>query len=198
MIFSVGEKSVLAGLLAGYFFQNIFVFDNMTSYLLFFSVLCYIAWRNGGAIGLATTFPTKIQNKQKNITTSAERVFVPVILVAMVAVIYFANIKPILASASIIQALKSQKDGVEKNLSLMEKVFSYNTFGSGEAREQLLQMAFRAQAINISPELKQKFLPPPIAKRLFKLTRTLKTPDTNFSLEHFSINLDFMTRPWLI
>ena len=155
--FSVGEKSVLAGLLAGYFFQNIFVFDNMTSYLLFFSVLCYIAWRNGGAIGLATTFPTKTQNKQKNTATSTERVFVPVILVAMVAVIYFANIKPILASASIIQALKSQKDGVEKNLSLMEKVFSYNTFGSGEAREQLLQMAFRAQAINISPELKQKF-----------------------------------------
>ena len=48
--FSVGEKSVLAGLLAGYFFQNIFVFDNMTSYLLFFSVLCYIAWRNGGRL----------------------------------------------------------------------------------------------------------------------------------------------------
>ena len=115
----------------------------------------------------------------------------------MVAVIYFANIKPILASASIIQALKSQKT-VLKKLKFDGKVFSYNTFGSGEAREQLLQMAFRAQAINISPELKQKFLPPPIAKCLFKLTRTLKTPDTNFSLEHFSINLDFMTRLWLI
>lgn len=160
--FSVAEKAVLAGLLAGYLFQNIFVFDNMVSYLLFFSVLGYITWRNGqtGAVSV----PSKqFQNSSKNNSAStglpaqAGRIFVPAVLVALLAIIYFANWKPILASATIIQALQPQKEGVEKNLSLMEKVLSYNTFASGEAREQFLQMAFKVQTINISPELKQKF-----------------------------------------
>lgn len=156
--FSIAEKAVLSGLLAGYFFQNIFVFDNLTSYLMFFSVLGYITWRNGQAG--AVSVPSKqfqIQNSSKNISVPTGRIYIPAVLVALLVIIYFANIKPILASATIIQSLQPQKEGVEKNLSLMEKVFSYNTFGSGEAREQFLQMAFKVQTINVSSELKQKF-----------------------------------------
>ncbi len=39
---SVTSKSILTGLLAGYFFQNLFVFDNLISYIMFFSVIGYI------------------------------------------------------------------------------------------------------------------------------------------------------------
>ena len=39
---SIVEKSVLTGLLGGYFFQNLFVFDNLTSLIYFGTILAYI------------------------------------------------------------------------------------------------------------------------------------------------------------
>ncbi len=40
--FTVVERSILLGLLASYFVHNIFVFDNLSSYVLFFLILAYI------------------------------------------------------------------------------------------------------------------------------------------------------------
>ncbi|MBI4118590.1 MAG: O-antigen ligase family protein [Parcubacteria group bacterium] len=39
---TLAQKSIFTGLFAAYFFQNLFVFDNITSYLLFFGVLAFI------------------------------------------------------------------------------------------------------------------------------------------------------------
>ncbi len=39
---TVIEKSVLTGLLAAYFIHNLFVFDNLSSYILFFLLLAYV------------------------------------------------------------------------------------------------------------------------------------------------------------
>lgn len=43
---TVAEKAVLTGLLAAYFVHNFFVFDNLTSYLLFFALLAYVHERS--------------------------------------------------------------------------------------------------------------------------------------------------------
>jgi O-antigen ligase len=45
-IFSHGEQAVLSGLFAAYFFQNLFFFDSVTSYVLFGTILAYIARRS--------------------------------------------------------------------------------------------------------------------------------------------------------
>jgi O-antigen ligase/tetratricopeptide (TPR) repeat protein len=39
---SAGQKSILTGLVAGYFTQNLFAFDTITSYLFFVTILSYI------------------------------------------------------------------------------------------------------------------------------------------------------------
>ena len=39
---SVVEKSILTGFLAGYFINGLFLFDNLTSYIIFFGFLAYI------------------------------------------------------------------------------------------------------------------------------------------------------------
>ena len=46
--FSVAEKSLFTGLIIGYFVHNIFVFDNVSSWILFGTILAYIVWRAGG------------------------------------------------------------------------------------------------------------------------------------------------------
>src|SRR6185436_1080767 len=47
--FRIEESAILIGLLAGYFFHNLFVFDNVTSYILFATILSYIVWRESEA-----------------------------------------------------------------------------------------------------------------------------------------------------
>ena len=44
-IFTAAERSIITGLLAGYFIHNLSVFDNVTSYILFGTVLAYLMWR---------------------------------------------------------------------------------------------------------------------------------------------------------
>ncbi|HWP61353.1 MAG TPA: O-antigen ligase family protein, partial [Candidatus Paceibacterota bacterium] len=49
--FSKREQAILVGLLVGYFIHNLTVFDNVTSYILFASVLGYIVFRVSHAQG---------------------------------------------------------------------------------------------------------------------------------------------------
>lgn len=157
--FKIIEKSLLIGLLSAYFFQNIFVFDNMTSYLMFFSIMAYLAWRDRKVIEETIN---KYVTKEKTPATSPhpilDFIYTPVIVFITFFILYSANIKPIMASTSLIKALSSQQDGAKKNLDYFEQVFAYNTFGSGEGREQLMQSALRVQSSsNVFQEIKQKF-----------------------------------------
>jgi len=157
--FSNTEKSLFAGLLSAYFFQNIFVFDNMTSYLMFFSVIAYITWRDGEkAEEVKNKYLAKDKNQASSAGSATDFGYISAVLAITALVLYFGNIKPIFASRSLIQALSPQQEGASKNLSYFEQVFSYGTFGSGEAREQLMQGALRVQSVTtVSQEIKQKF-----------------------------------------
>lgn len=152
--FSLIDKSVLTGLFAGYFFHNFFVFDNLISYMLFFSVLSYMHW-----------VAAETSKKEESITASdveaqeqnAGIIFGPVVIIALALVLYTVNIKGILTAQTLLQALQSQSEGPQKNLELYKTALSYGHLGSSETREQLIQAASQAADLNISPELKQKF-----------------------------------------
>jgi tetratricopeptide (TPR) repeat protein/O-antigen ligase len=131
--FSDIEKSILAGLLAGYFFHNLFVFDNITSYILFAFVLAYIAWRSAEA-SRAPVLP------QREFLPRAALAFVAIACTALVwGVAWFVNANAIAANLSIIAALSPQPSGILQNLALYKQSISYGTYGMQEAREQLAQ-----------------------------------------------------------
>ena len=161
--FSLTEKSILSGLFAGYFFQNLFVFDNLTSYLMFFSLLGFIS-----VMGKTSETAEVTETPKKNIPAVSAvlgetgfYVAVPVVLCAVVASLYFANVKPIMASTTLIKAISQNKDGVSANLEYFKNVFALNTFGSGEAREQLIQKTIQMKGVdpkNVPTEVRQQFL----------------------------------------
>lgn len=152
--FSLLDKSILTGLFAGYFFHNFFVFDNIISYILFFSVLAYMHF-----IAIETSDKESgINSRAMEANEKAGLVFGPMVLVALVFVIYVANVKGILTAQALLQALQSQPEGPQKNLEFYEKALSYNTFGASETREQLAQAASQAVDLNISSDIKQKFV----------------------------------------
>jgi len=144
------EKSLITGLLAGYFFHNLFVFDNLISYIQFFTVVSYVHYKSASQ---KTVF--------ENIKYPHKRVDVALALsiLALVSVIYFANIKPIRAGQTLIVALNSlQRQGASVDiLKSFKKAIDYNTFGNTEIREQLSSSVPNFIADGVPNEIQQAY-----------------------------------------
>lgn len=150
--FSFAEKSLFTGLLAGYFFHNLTVFDNVTSYILFVFVLAYIASRSGAASG-ATPLP---QGRVLSLTT------LPFVTVGCAFVFgglaWFVNANALAQNRTLLTALTPQQSGVLANLALFKQAIAYGSYGTQEAREQLAQGATQvASAQGADTSTKQQF-----------------------------------------
>ncbi len=148
------EKSILTGLVAAYVFHNIFVFDNLISYVMFFSLLGFVHSTNTKRVGEIEQSGFYTKNFSNDVVNY---IVAPVVLVLVVVTVYFVNVPAILANQTLIKAMTPQ-GGVEKNLALFKQVYSYNSFGSTEATEQLIQIATQISAANNVPDnLKKQF-----------------------------------------
>ncbi len=128
------EKSVLTGLVVAYVFHNLFVFDNLISYIMFFTVLAYVHSRNERTVGANGGFYTKSIGAE-----TFNYIAVPVVVVAALASLYFVNLPAFFANRTLIQAISPQSEGgIDKNLALFKEAFSYDSFGSSETLEQLV------------------------------------------------------------
>ena len=169
---SVVERGILTGMLAGYFIHNIFVFDNITSYLVFFAILAYLHAQNveeGSGEKLEHAAEQKEKNalkqKQKHKESdleSGDMFIVAAIIVAItVGTIYFMNIRNIDANIALINAIRPEGilvDGANgKKEIAIEAVLDRGLFGSGEAREQLAQIALQTADPRVPAELRQQF-----------------------------------------
>lgn len=132
---SNADRAVVIGMICAYVFHNIFVFDNLVSYIMFFSVLAFIHST------YAHKLPTLENLSKKTISKDAFiYVALPVVTVSVVLVVYFVNVPAILANQSLISAMSPQGD-VKKNLEYFKQAYSYNSFGNDEITEQVVQMA---------------------------------------------------------
>jgi O-antigen ligase len=147
------EKAIITGMLAGYFIHNFFVFDNLTSYILFFALLAYITSRTkaGGEHHGKVLFDKEMMN-----------LFVaPVVGIMLVITLYYVNYRPLLVNNLVIEAMsivqtdqtKPFGDKVKIQQNDFVNAIAMNTLGSIEAREQFLQMAVRMSQIKIPDEL---------------------------------------------
>ncbi|MEY4602089.1 MAG: hypothetical protein RL292_30 [Candidatus Parcubacteria bacterium] len=150
--FSLEEKAIFTGFLAAYFFHNFFVFDNLISYIIFFSLLAYVHGRTVHQ-GLWARITTRTINA--DVFTY---IALPTVAIALVAVIYFVNVNAILTSTHIIKAISPQSAGPVKNLEYFKKAFAYNSFGSSEGLEQLVPASSQViQSAQVSDAVKQDF-----------------------------------------
>lgn len=148
--FSLYERSILTGLLAAYFFHNLFVFDNISSYMLFATVLAFIVWRSSGG---AATLPLP--------TFPRTMTFVPVVgsIVLLWGASWYVNAEPLIASRTLIKALQPQQAGLSKNLEYFKQSIAYGSLGTQEAREQLVQISAQIiRAENVPTDMKTAFL----------------------------------------
>ncbi len=147
------ERAIITGALAGYFVHNIFVFDNLVSYILFFFLLAYIAFRTGtqgevlGGKG--------VSDDQMNM------LYLPVVGILLVATLYVLVYRPFMVNRLLVRGLDINRliqtmpfaDAVKVQQAAFEKAIALHTVGSEEAREQYLQTAVRIAQVTIPEDV---------------------------------------------
>lgn len=159
--FTTFEKSILTGLFAGYFVHNLFVFDNIVSYILFFFVLAYIHSQTSQEIKIF----------QKSLSTNVSYVLVSVSLILIPYTIYAVNMNPMSVSKNLIKAIQitgtNQKgqttfiyeNGLADNMKIFKEIIDKKTFGNPEVRARLLATALSISLLKGAPEKdKQEFI----------------------------------------
>ncbi|MFA6430413.1 MAG: O-antigen ligase family protein [Candidatus Paceibacterota bacterium] len=151
------DSALLVGVLAGYFFQNLFVFDNLSSYILFFIVLAYLHASDTEEIEI----PQKLKEGERMGISNdlANYVVLPILLVTLGMSVWYFNCKPIAANLNLIKAMGQQSGGVNKNLEYFQKAISYNSMANSEILEQLLNITPRVVSLDgVDMETKQDFI----------------------------------------
>ena len=184
--FSLYDRALFFGLLMGYFAQNLTVFDNLTSYMFFFVILAYIHVRGDSAKN-----ETVVHRDAWKFSESAQWAAGGVLAVGLVGVLYFVNVKPILASSSLIHAMSEQPGGAEENFSYLKKTFEYETFANAEASEQSLNFAIQVLRVaQLSDTFKQQVAQFSLAQMGTLIQRSPNDARYRFSVGSFLRQVD--------
>lgn len=148
------EKAIITGALAGYFVHNIFVFDNLTSYILFFALLAYVTVRTKDGV---------THGKSIISGDSLTYLVAPLIGIALLVTAYYLNYRPLVTNGLVIKAMSIGQymqtmpfaDAVKMQQSAFANAIAMNTLGSIEAREQFLQMVPRMAQIKLPDTMPQ-------------------------------------------
>lgn len=191
--FSVIEKSILTGLFSAYFIHNLFVFDNIVSYLLFFFVLAYIASQTSSQINFFS----------KDFKEGVVYVLISILVISTPLTIYAVNGKALIASQKLIEAIQIvtytsdnrlifvHKNGLADNLAFYKEILNKKTFGTFEIRSQLISSASSLLPIEgISPEEKQEFLDFALEEMEREVSKNPHELKPLYLLSSFLINLN--------
>lgn len=144
---NLSEKAVLTGFLIAYFVHNLFVFDNLSSYILFFLLLSYVAARYN-AMKISNT-----SNQTPLLPSSAVQSVAGIVVIALcISCVYVVVYKPYMAGKHLIRALQSTNvvtsDGKKLttnqamvfSLEELQSALSYRSLGDTEIRERLSEL----------------------------------------------------------
>ena len=154
--FKLGEKSLITGMLAAYLFHNLFVFDNLVSYLYLVIILGYVHYRSVTAPAPASV-PARRSNRLDNhwlVTNWRLSTMAMVGALVLIGVIYIVNLKPLLANRALLGALSTGAVGEKTNY--FRQALAYKTFGSSEIAEQGTILAINVWGNNEQLSLESK------------------------------------------
>ena len=158
---SVEDSAIFGSMFLAYFFNNLFVFDNLISLILFATFLAYVSFRskaNAPVPASAHELRSGRPNEAPKGADYGKAVYAVIIGAAFIFIIYAVNIPGLLASKTILNAFKAAGGGnVQGAFAEFQKAISYNSFGSMEAREHLSSFAMQVYSNpNLDKEFKDK------------------------------------------
>jgi tetratricopeptide (TPR) repeat protein len=153
---SVPQQAALIGLLAGYGFNNMFVFDNLMSIAYFFLVLAFahsLSWK-------------KLPNKMVFLKPGSDQmvaIAAPIVAILVLVGGWMLNASGIARAQTLIMALQGSDPATgaaitdEQHFAYFKTAVSQGELGKQEAVEQLFQFASNtiAPSTSVSPQTKQ-------------------------------------------
>ena len=136
--FSVEAVILLPVILIAYFLQNLFVFDNLATYVSFFGILGFLH-----SMAYANDVPDTISkiSVEKKPRESDALMIAGALVIPLMLIIYFFNLKPLRANLDLLRALAIQGQNPQESFGYFERALSRNTFGNPEIREHFTRFA---------------------------------------------------------
>ncbi|MBI3572139.1 O-antigen ligase family protein [Candidatus Kaiserbacteria bacterium] len=145
------ERVLLTAALAGYACHNLFVFDNLYSYVYFFAILALIDAQLSRPIQTFESAPAL--TGERGLTYA-----LPLASVAALILIWFVNVPGLRVGTELITALSPSPSGLSANLATFEDLAAHPAFAAQEVREQIVSFAnMLAQNPNVPADQKQSF-----------------------------------------
>lgn len=176
--FSFVERALVTGLFLAYLFHNIFVFDNLVSYIFFMLFLAYLHF------DVAKPFSLKTRNAFSVFSANQARVnniMAPLIIIVGVFVVYAVNAKAYAANTELITALSLVERNPVGARAHFEAALSNHSFGDQEIREQLMQAVYNLRYKN-EVDIKEKQAYFELAKREYEIMITEAPNDARHRL----------------
>jgi hypothetical protein len=146
--FTVLERGILLGILAGYLTHNFVVFDNIVSYMFFAIIL--------GLIHARVSTPMTEIEKVKVDEAVIVQFATPVVAAVLIAGIYFAHAPGMATAGDIIDAMRTQNP--EQRLEAFKRAVAHDSFAQQEVAEQISQNAIAVlREPKVSEKTKQDF-----------------------------------------
>lgn len=151
------ERAALIGLVVAYAFHELFVFDNLSSYLLFFAVLAYAHARSQRPVTTRVWYA-------RPLTDNGVAVLAPVVAVLVVGSVWLVNAPGIANAQELIQAIETTNPAtgaptdLSQNLQHFKDVLARGYLGQQEETEQFAIFAMNVGAASgVSPDLQQQY-----------------------------------------
>lgn len=127
------ERIALTAALVGYAFHNLFVFDNLFSYVYFFSILALIDSQ--------VARPTKLAEMREVTDADGVTFVLPITTVVLCALLWGVNISGMQKATDLIVAMSPSQQGVSGNIAAFSDLAASPGFASQEIREQIVSFA---------------------------------------------------------
>jgi len=146
------ERIAITAALVGYAVHNLFVFDNLYSYVYFFALLSLVDSQVGRPV-------PKIENAPVLEEAEGMAYALPVAAAAAFVLIWTVNVSGMQVSSKLIVALSPSSGGVAANIAMFKDLAANPSFVAQEIREQLVSFASSAvQSSQVTDEEKQQIV----------------------------------------
>jgi O-antigen ligase len=128
------ERIALTAALVGYAVHNLFVFDNLYSYIYFFALLALIDSQVSRPIA---------RLERASVLSAADGTMyaLPVAAVSAFALVWLVNVPGMQVASKLITALSPSSKGIGGNIALFQDLAKHPSFAGQEVREQLVSFA---------------------------------------------------------
>ncbi|MFA5998235.1 MAG: O-antigen ligase family protein [Candidatus Paceibacterota bacterium] len=128
------ERTLLTAALAGYAVHNLFVFDNLYSYIYFFAILALVDSQVGRPVA-------RCENAPELPAEAGMAYALPIATVVALALIWSVNVSGMQVATKLITALSGSSGGIGASITVFEDLAAHPAFAAQEIREQLVSFS---------------------------------------------------------